>query len=99
MTGRTMAGDNSTLRLERGIVASYKIRIPEGKRYELIVRYSNDDTGIGDDVLISFNNDFVFFHSINTREEGEPPGSGWSNFTETEPLHLGLLEKGRFCKK
>ena len=94
MTDRIRAGDKKTLRLKKGIVASYKIHIPKKQDYDLIVRYSNDDTGEGDDVLISFKNDFISFHSIDTKEEGGPAGSGWSNFVETEPLHLDLLEEG-----
>ena len=79
-----------------GDKANYVIRLPDGAgNYKLLVRYSNDDTGIGDDIRVCvnncINNNDYSFHTQNTRSPGVNLGDGWDLFVNTPVIHLKNL--------
>lgn len=78
-----------------GDMTSYSILIPQIGNYELITRYSNDDTSNGDKVCILVNNKtYDCFNTQNTRPQGGELGSGWNVFTDAPAISLGNLPAG-----
>jgi hypothetical protein len=56
-----------------------------------VVRYSNDDTGVGDDVEVRVDGAVVgTFHTQNTGSGG----AGWNVFVEAPLLSVGALAAG-----
>lgn len=70
---------------------SWEITIPAAGEYSLVVRYSNDDTGILDHVSVRINGNLAGgFES----EDTGGGGFGWNIFVESPIIPLGQLPAG-----
>jgi hypothetical protein len=77
--------------LNLGEEARYTIPVEVPEAYTLVVRYSNDDTGVGDDVEVRVDGAVVgTFHTQNTGSGG----AGWNVFVEAPLLSVGALAAG-----
>lgn len=92
---RTNAKREHTLLLQAGETAEYRVKVDAEGTYRLRVRYSNDDPGKCDDVVVKVDGRHMKpFHSQNTRTGGMQPGDGWNAFVESPDVPLGLLTAG-----
>lgn len=89
---RSNASNQQTLWVNQvGGEASWEIIIPATGDYSLVVRYSNDDTGVLDDISVRVNGSQVGgFESEDTGSGG----SGWNVFVESPAIPLGQLAAG-----
>ena len=74
---RSEASGGATKFLRAGDSASYSVRLTPNKAYTISVRYSNDDTGKGDDIAFYMNGSEI--GRIHTTSTGSG-GNGWNNF-------------------
>ena len=88
---RSKASNKTVLHLNNaGDKADYDIQVPVTGNYKLIVRYSNDDTGVGDDISVLVNGEKRSeFHTQNTRPINGNWGNGWNIFTDSPVIYLG----------
>ena len=78
-----------------GETAEYNAAIESPGTYALRVRYSNDDAGPGDDVLVKVNGKRkARFHAVNTRGPETKLGDGWNVFTHSPDMVIGQLREG-----
>ena len=78
-----------------GETAEYNAAIESTGNYALRVRYSNDDAGPGDDVLVKVNGKRkARFHAANTRGPETKLGDGWNVFTQSPDMAIGRLGEG-----
>ena len=78
-----------------GETVEYNAVIESPGAYVLRVRYSNDDAGPGDDVLVKVNGKRkARFHAVNTRGPKTKLGDGWNVFTNSPDMAIGQLEQG-----
>jgi len=94
---RTNASGGAVCHLNNiGDKANYDIQLPDGAGdYKLLVRYSNDDTGIGDNINVYVNGEYKNqFHAQNTRLPGVKLGDGWDIFVNSPVIHLKKLPGG-----
>lgn len=92
---RTKAKREHTLLLKYGAAAEYSANIDVDGSYVLQVRYSNDDAGKCDDIIVLVDGKLSGkFHSLNTRKEGTKAGDGWNEFAESPDIDLGTLSAG-----
>ena len=93
---RSKASNKTVLHLNNaGDKADYDIQVPVTGDYKLIVRYSNDDTGVGDAISVLVNNVMrSIFYTKDTRPINGNLGDGWNVFTDSyislENLPAGL---------
>ncbi|MCA9219447.1 MAG: Ig-like domain-containing protein, partial [Planctomycetales bacterium] len=81
------SGDKTWYLLHAGDEVSYSVRIPAVGNYELVVDYSNHDSGAGDEVSVLVNGAVVgSFHSQNTND--------WNQFLSSPAIGLGNLPAG-----
>lgn len=82
---RGNASDGYVLHLSSGGSATYTFRPARNAIYQLNLTYSNDDTGVGDNIAVSLNgNPAAQFHTISTGSGG----NGWNNFTNTPSISI-----------
>jgi len=92
---RKDAKHGKTLLLKAGQQAEYLIQLEEAGDYALVVRYGNDDSDRGDDLIVIANGRRVAaFHANNTRRDNQKPGEGWNEFAESDALILKGLPAG-----
>lgn len=92
---RTNAKREHSLLLKYGAAAEYSANYGADGTYVLQVRYSNDDAGKCDDIIVMVGGMPVGkFHSKNTRKEGSRAGDGWNEFIESPEITLGNLAAG-----
>lgn len=92
---RTNARREHTLLIKYGEMAEYTAIVGADGPYLLQIRYSNDDAGKCDDVVVMLDGSRVgMFHSQNTRKEGTKAGDGWNEFAESTEIKLGNLSAG-----
>ncbi len=96
LIGRSNASGETVFHLiEVGDEATYIVDIPSTGSHELVLRYSNDDTGAGDEVsIIVDGKKIASFNTIDTKPRGG--GDGWNTFVETEAVALGDIPEGAF---
>ena len=77
------ARGQQTLKIDNiGDTIQYTIEVPPGN-YKMDVRYSNDDTGVGDEIHILLNGNKVdSFFTVTTGQNG----TGWNNFFHTSTI-------------
>ncbi len=92
---RTNARQEHTLLLKAGETAEYRVKVDTESSCTLRVRYSNDDPGKCDDLVLVIDGRRVGgFHSQNTRKDGMQPGEGWNEFVESQSIEIGSLTAG-----
>jgi hypothetical protein len=93
---RNMASNSRTLAMPSlNTPVLYQINIETPGNYELVFRYSNDDTGVGDTVAIAVNGtNLSSVKTLNTRSPAQTVGAGWNSFAISNRIQLGRLEKG-----
>ena len=89
---RGMASNKETLWVnEVGGEAGWEITVPATGDYSLVVRYSNDDTGVLDDISVRVNG--VLAGSFESEDTGNG-GAGWNVFVDSPIIPLGQLDAG-----
>jgi len=89
---RSNASNNKTVYLlTTGGELNWSIPIEVAGEYEVVIRYSNDDTGALDDVSIRINGNYI--DTFTSKDTGND-GHGWNIFTETSTINLGFLSTG-----
>lgn len=92
---RSNASGSHVWHLDVGEEASYVIPVAVTSNYTLVVRYSNDDVGVGDEVKVLVEGRVVgTFHTQDTRNGG-CTGCGWNVFVDSSTLPLGTLPAGQ----
>lgn len=90
-----LAGKGFAHLLLPGETVEYNAVIESPGAYVLRVRYSNDDAGPGDDVLVKVGGKRkARFHAVNTRGPEIKLGDGWNVFTNSTDMAIGQLEQG-----
>jgi hypothetical protein len=91
-TNRT---DGTAWHLANGAYADFDIPVSVPGECDVVVRYSNDDTGSCDRIDVSVN-DVVkgSFLTENTKKTNEISGEGWDHFVDSIPIPVGSLSMG-----
>jgi len=90
---RSNASNRGTVWLRDGQHCSLPLNLPFEARYSLEGRYSND--GGGDFVDVTVDGNYLGqFETVNTRESGAWPGTGWNVFKETGIIGTVDLSSG-----
>ena len=89
--GRSNASGFAVWHLGDGDETSYIMEVETAGKYDLIVRYSNDEAGLGDLVTVSVQGDRV--GTFLPRATGDS-GLGWNVFVESPAISLGDLTPG-----
>ena len=71
-----------------GEKVSYEFLIGLPGQYDLVLGFSNDDLGVGDDLSVFLGSSQV--GTIHTVDTGD-----WDKFLDAAPVSLGWLEAGR----
>ena len=90
---RSNASNRGTVWLRDGQHCSLPLNLPFEARYSLEARYSND--GGGDFVDVTVDGVYLGeFETVNTREPGALPGTGWNVFNKTGIIGTVDLSSG-----
>jgi hypothetical protein len=87
---RANASNSKVLHLDMGGQANYSHDFNTGSKYNLVVRYSNDDTGAGDNVNVLANGEKI--GSFHTKDTGNN-GAGWDIFTSSPGITFAASQK------
>jgi len=95
MKNRQGAKKDDALLLKRDQSAEYAFAVSADGVFTVCVRYSNDDTGKGDDLAVLVDGELVTtIETENTRSDGMGPGEGWNIFIMSSELPIGQLAAG-----